>query len=379
MIYAEIVMNNHLHIVTLNVPYPPDYGGMIDSYYRIKTLHDLGVKIHLHCFEYGRKPSIELNRICETIHYYPRKTGFWRQLSMVPYVISSRKSVQLLDNLTKDHFPILFDGLHTTCFIDHPSLANRIKLVRVHNIEHKYYRTLARFESNPFKKIYFLFESIKLKRYESILDKADSIIAISVDEQIYFSRRYGKSIFISPFHPYESASILPGKGEYVLYHGDLSISENDKLVHLLIAHVFSKVSFPCIIAGRNPSKHLRTSVSCLKNVSLIENPTADDMNELIANAQVHLLPVLENNGLKLKLLLALFGGRHCVVNDQMVEGTYLHEICHIANTYEEMVNKIHSLMEQPFTSEMIEKRQQILKLHYDNTVNAGSIIEEAGR
>lgn len=372
-------MSDHLHIVTLNIPYPPDYGGMIDSYYRIKTLHDLGVKIHLHCFEYGRTPSLELNDLCDIVHYYPRKTSFWYQFSILPYIISTRKSVQLLDNLIKDQFPILFDGLHSTYYLNNPALANRKKLVRVHNIEHKYYRTLARFESNLLRKIYFLFESIKLQRYENILDKADSIITISADEQIYFSKRYGKSIFISPFHPYESVSILQDIGKYVLYHGDLSISENDKMVHLLIANVFSKVSFPCIIAGRNPSKHLKSSVSCLENVTLIANPSADEMNELIANAQIHLLPVLENNGLKLKLLLALYGGRYCVVNDQMVDGTYLKEICHVANSYQEMVMEIQLLMVQLFTSEMIETRRQHLKTHYNNQLNGRRMMEEVMR
>ena len=89
LISARIVMSDHLHIVTLNIPYPPDYGGMIDSYYRIKALHDLGVKIHLHCFEYGRTRSPELNRLCETVHYYPRKTSFWFQFSILPYIIFS--------------------------------------------------------------------------------------------------------------------------------------------------------------------------------------------------------------------------------------------------------------------------------------------------
>ncbi len=379
MIYARIVMSDHLHIVTLNVPYPPDYGGMIDSYYRIKALHDLGVKIHLHCFEYGRTRSLELNRLCEIVHYYPRKTSFWYQFSILPYIIFSRRSVQLLDNLINDQYPILFDGLHSTYYLNNMALANRKKLVRVHNIEHKYYRTLARFETNLLRKIYFLFESIKLKRFENILDKADSILTVSVDEQIYFSGRYGNSIFIPSFHPYDSVSILPGKGEYVLYHGDLSIRENDKMVHLLISHVFSKVSFPCIIAGRNPSKHLQNTVSYLENVTLIANPSADEMNELIANAQIHLLPVLENNGLKLKLLLALYGGRHCVVNDQMVDGTYLKEICHVANSYQEMVSEIQLLMIQFFTSEMIEARQKLLQTHYNNQLNGRRMMDEVMR
>ena len=38
---------NHLHIVTLDVPYPADYGGVVDLFYKLQSLHQLGIKIHL--------------------------------------------------------------------------------------------------------------------------------------------------------------------------------------------------------------------------------------------------------------------------------------------------------------------------------------------
>ena len=52
----------HLHIICLDVPYPVDYGGVFDLFYKIKTLHELGIKIHLHCFEYGRGQQPENQR-----------------------------------------------------------------------------------------------------------------------------------------------------------------------------------------------------------------------------------------------------------------------------------------------------------------------------
>ena len=32
-----------LHLVSFDVPYPPDYGGVIDVYNKIKTLYQVGV------------------------------------------------------------------------------------------------------------------------------------------------------------------------------------------------------------------------------------------------------------------------------------------------------------------------------------------------
>jgi hypothetical protein len=47
-------MNKTLHIICHDVPWPADYGGVVDLFYKIKALHDEGVKIKLHCFDYGR-------------------------------------------------------------------------------------------------------------------------------------------------------------------------------------------------------------------------------------------------------------------------------------------------------------------------------------
>ena len=65
--------DKHLHIVTHNVPFPANYGGVIDVFQKIKTLHALGVKIYLHCFTYDdRKEQPELNKYCEKVFYYKR-------------------------------------------------------------------------------------------------------------------------------------------------------------------------------------------------------------------------------------------------------------------------------------------------------------------
>jgi hypothetical protein len=53
-------LEKHLHIISFDVPYPANYGGVIDVFYKLKNLHKAGVKIILHCFEYGRGEQKEL-------------------------------------------------------------------------------------------------------------------------------------------------------------------------------------------------------------------------------------------------------------------------------------------------------------------------------
>tara|TARA_Y100000780_G_C13417375_1_gene314344 strand:- start:44 stop:391 length:348 start_codon:yes stop_codon:yes gene_type:complete len=103
-----------LNIVSFDVPCPPDYGGAIDIYYKLETLNDLGIKIYLHCFQYGRSDSKRLEEICVETFYYPRKRNFIPLFSQKPYIVETRFSSELLENLLKNDAPILFEGLHST-------------------------------------------------------------------------------------------------------------------------------------------------------------------------------------------------------------------------------------------------------------------------
>jgi len=40
----------HLHIISFDIPYPANYGGVIDVFYKLRALVSAGIKIHLHAF-----------------------------------------------------------------------------------------------------------------------------------------------------------------------------------------------------------------------------------------------------------------------------------------------------------------------------------------
>ena len=41
-----------VNIVSFNIPYPPNYGGVIDVFYKIKALSKEGYEVYLHTFIY---------------------------------------------------------------------------------------------------------------------------------------------------------------------------------------------------------------------------------------------------------------------------------------------------------------------------------------
>lgn len=368
-------MEKNLHIVTFNIPYPPDYGGIIDCYYRISTLHKAGIRLHLHVFEYGRRQSKELEAVCDNVTYYPRDTSLARHLSLLPYSVLSRKSEKLRANLMKDNFPILFDGIQTTLYLDDPALTDRKKIVRVHNIEPRYYLTLTKYEKNIIKKIFYLIEAARLKQYEKILRKADNLLTVSIVDHDYYNRKFRNSVMIPLSHPYDHADIAAGKGEYILYHADLTVNENMAVAKYLITGIFSKIPLRCIIAGKNPSAHLAAMIARYGNINLLPDPDNEKMDSLIRNAHINILPTMASNGMKLKLLISLYRGRHCIVNSTTINGSGLYSLCHVADSSEKMINKILNLMDQSYTEEMIEERRRVLAKNYDNKVNAVKLID----
>jgi hypothetical protein len=366
-------LGKKLHIICFDIPHPPDYGGVIDVFYKLKYLHQIGVEIILHCFQYGeRKANSMLNKYCSEVYYYPRKIGLPGLHVNLPYIVSSRKSDDLLKNLLMNDAPILFEGIHTTYYSNHPALAIRKKILRAHNIESEYYHELAKNTNQKLKRIYYFFEANRLRKYESNLQNFSIILPISESDYSYFKGRHPHvSHFLIPaFHANQHIGIKPGLGKYCLYHGNLSVEENIKSAQYLVHEIFSKVEIPLIIAGKNPTQAVTTLEG--KNVKLISNPDESSLAELIQNAQINVLPSFQQTGLKLKLLNALFLGRHCIVNNE-VESNLSTTVC-IARSNELFIQKIKELMSVEFGNLEIEERAKCLEYN-DNLTNAKAISD----
>jgi len=360
----------HLHIISFNVPYPADYGGVIDVFYRLKALHAAGVKIHLHCFSYGRVVAPELNQYCEEVVYYQRSMSVIHQFSGLPFIVKSRSKSALLQNLVKNDFPILFEGLHSCYFLDHPKLKDRLKMVRCHNVEHDYYYALATKTPAGLLRYYFKLEASKLKRFEKVLLQANHIAAISQSDTEYFEKEYGKTFLMPPCHPNDEVKIEEGKGEFILYHGNLSVQENDEAARFIVEKITPFVKFPFVIAGKNPSKSLKERASSCPNIQIISNPGEEQLSRLISDAHINLLPTFQATGFKLKLLNALFSGRFCIGTPQLTEGTGLDELCLTVENDRQMITEINQILGNEFSSEMVQFRK--LKLN-DNFSNQSAV------
>lgn len=370
-------MEKNLHIVCLDIPYPVDYGGVFDLFHKIKTLHELGIKIHLHCFEYGRGEQVILNDYCVEVTYYERNRGHKGFSTQIPYIVSSRSSAQLCENLQKDNFPILLEGIHCTYPLYCNYLNDRNVFLRLHNVEYQYYHQLYRHESSLLKKAYYYNESRLLKCYEQSIAKKASIIAVSQKDVQTYRETFGakKISYLPVFIPFQQVNSMEGIGTYCLYHGNLSVSENEKAAIWLLENVFNKIKMPFVIAGKNPSAKLERLAHLNCHTCLIANPGEDEIEDLISKAQINVLPAFNETGIKLKLLNALYNGRHCVVNDATVKESGLEAACHIGSTAEAMRQIVVQLYYHPFGEEEIRLRKKLLCSHYNNYRNGQELIE----
>ncbi len=370
-------MSKQLHVISFDIPYPANYGGAIDVYYKLKALHENGIEIILHCFEYRGNHAPELEKICSKVYYYKRNTSVLSHLSVLPYTVYSRKKNKLLENLLKDNYPILFEGLMSCYYLNHPGLANRIKLFREANIEQDYYKGLAKSTDSFIKKIYYSLESLRFKAFEKNLESADVLVAISQSDRDQLKSRFPhkRVEFIPGFHGNNSIVALPGQSDFLLYHANLSVPENELAAIYLCEKVFSKLSYKSIVAGLKPTKRLEKIIANYPNIELIANPVEAEMAALIRNAQVHVLVTFQGTGLKLKLLNTLFAGRHVLVNQLMLEGSGLDKLCHIANQSEEQIEICNKLMLIPFNQTDIIEREKILFPQFSNKVQAKRLSE----
>lgn len=375
----HILSADKFHIIAFDVPYPPNYGGIVDVFYKLKNLHAAGGKIIYHCFYYEghNLPTDLLEQYCDEIHYYPRKRKLWKLFfSSLPYVVASRDNKALLTRLLEDDFPILFDGIQTCYFMDHPQIKPRKRLFRANNIEHDYYAGLAQWETSWLKKIYLKTEAKRLARFESKLKGVDAILSVAKMDIPHFER-YAPTYHIPPFF----SSTVPVKinenltEKQVLFQGNLAVKENEHAALYILEKVAPLTSNKIIIAGKDPSDLLREMVARVTNVELKASPDIETMNSLIRHSRVNLLLTFQQTGIKLKLLHALESGQHIIMNDKMDDSGIFAALCHVHNDPESIANEIDLLIDTPFTQTEKDERDAKFAIHYGNAGNAKRILE----
>lgn len=337
-------MKKRIHIVSFDVPFPADYGGVIDIFLRVKWFSENGWEVILHCFEYKRPKDQELNKFAE-VHYYHRPTGINKLFSRLPFIVKTRINEKLKNVLLETDDIVLLEGLHCAHYLN---LRPGKFWLRTHNIEHEYYAELAKSAVGA-KRLFYSAEAKKLKNYESILSKAIGLLVIAENELEHFKKLNSNAIWLPPL--FENKSKFVETKPYILFHGNLSVEENHDAALWICYKILPHIrEIPFVFAGKEPSALLKFKIEAAGG-QLISNPSNAEMQLLINEAAVHLLWTKQASGVKLKFLNALASSGHLICSPEMVCGSGIREGFHLVKTAEEIVSILPKIILTKFSQD----------------------------
>lgn len=368
------MQNKKLHIVTFDNPFPPNYGGVIDVFYKIKALHLLGVEIYLHCFVNEiPQENIALEAISTKLFFYKRNKSVFNFFSKKPFSVVSRKHNELLQNLSTDNHPIFFEGLQSTFVLSKSSFKGRALYLRLHNLEDNYYKGLAKSETSFFKRIAYSLESKKYQLYKDIFKKFEKVFTLSNFETRFIEDNFGNAKYIPVFHGNQFVENLSEYGNYAFYNGDLRISDNRNVAQFLL-DVFNEIKdYKLIIASSISCNQIESKCKSSTNCSYISIKYQEHLNELVVNSHINVMLSFQESGTKLKAVNALYKGRFCIINKNMIDDDELLSLCTLAETKSDFVAAINKLKKMPYSG--FEKRKIILEKILNDKNNAMKIIE----
>lgn len=346
-------MHKRIHIVSFDVPYPADYGGVIDVYSRLKWFSEMGWTVILHCFHYKRPPAKALEKYAE-VHYYDRPLGLRYWFAKRPYIVQTRMHSQLEKVLAQTNDCVLLEGLHCAHYLH---LQPGKFYVRTHNIEHDYYQKLAG-SASWIKRMFYLSEAKKLKQYESTLAQAKALLVIAESEMEHFLQLNERCFFVPPI--IELNKQFKTTEPYVLFQGNLSVEENEEAVNWILATLSSQLNhIQLVIAGKNPSNALVEN--CKRHqVELVANPMDEEMDKWLGGARVHLLWTNNSSGVKLKFLKAMACSGHVICSQEMVEGSGLTNGFHLIESPAQTQQLVTDLLAKELTEKEWLRRVQEL-------------------
>jgi glycosyl transferase family 1 len=364
--------DKNLHIVSFDNPYPPNYGGVIDVFYKIKALHQIGYSIHLHCFVKEVPEEYEvLKSISAEVYFYKISQSPLYFFSKLPFSVISRNDSKLAENISRIKAPVLFEGLKTTCLVHDYRLKDYVKILRLQNIEEDYFNGISKSEESFLKKVLFKIEAWKYQKYKDVFSKFNSVISLSKFENEIMTEYCENPIYIPVFHGNEKVVPLDGFGDYAIYHGDLNTSDNRKCVAFLI-DAFRKIpEYKLIIASGSNEELVKRQIGDAQNIQFVKLQGFSHLKELLQKSHISISWSFQKSGTKLKAINSLFNTRFCIINENIIDDDVVSELCTLVNNQEELTAQIKILFQESFSD--YTRRSAILENYMSDINNAFQI------
>lgn len=312
-------------------------------------------------------------------------------LGTIPYNVerfySKAVTAQLETLLNENQYDFIqLESAFTALYMDDIRKHTDIPvIIRTHNIEYLIWERLSVHEKNPVKKFFFKHLAKRLRRFETdYYSKADGIASITMDDRL----RMLEMGITSPISVVTAGIVLD---KYLKYKGEkgrantlFSISSLDWMPNIEGLKWFLKQVWPQVmlakpelelhIAGKATPQWLKE----LNQKNVIVHGFVDDSVAFMNAYQLMIVPLLSGSGMRVKIIEGFASGK-CVVSTSVgAEGIpYSNdENIVIADTVDEWVNAITSLIENEEKRAMIEQNaQELVCREFENKNVTGKVIE----
>ncbi|XOQ67829.1 MAG: glycosyltransferase family 4 protein [Pseudomonas helleri] len=316
-------------IISPDYPYPPNHGGRVDIWNRIVLLSELNHEVDLIITTQettlSNEEEVEFRRHVADVTFIKRKKKILPFLFGIPYQISSRTALNKFKSSKKYDY-IILESEATSPILDSPTVKDSKTLLRVHNNESKYYRSLFKSTGNIVKKIYYLYESLTYKKHSiKVKNRVDAILHISSDElssELAFNTE--KSFFLPPYiNTSNLKEIATSKENKVIFIGNLFTANNINGLQWYLDNVHQRLltinnEYSLTIAGNTRGGEIPIRNADQANITIIDSPK--NLANIYKNAAVFIIPLLEGAGVKLRAINAISEGIPIVSTTTGIEG-----------------------------------------------------------
>jgi hypothetical protein len=333
------------------MPYPPNHGGRVDAWRRIKAFKQAGVSLQFIAWQGDRPESRptpeqlkELSRYVDEIHLFTigsdwasrvrRIFNLTRYSSHAASRLLSGNELQGLRNAVKKFNPsaIWLDAIYGGVLARQLALQQGVSFyVRSHNLEHRYMARQAGLATNLRDRLAWGLAVFHLEEFEtSLLRDSRRYYDCSYDDlQFWQARGVSNGRYlpqtIEPEVDFAGSDYPPVKqGEFdVVFMGNLHSPNNVEGLLWFFGKVLPRVleKIPqcrVLVAGSKPCEEIRTACERFDGVTLIPNP--ENSADMYRAGKVLINPVLSGSGVMVKSIEMIFFDGALVCTHQGVYG-----------------------------------------------------------
>lgn len=370
-------MHRSINIISGQIPCPNTPGDAQQTYWLIGGLCAAGIDVHLYTFkEEGANTEVTIDpttdpkllEVCASITSYPVNKGHRNFSFSVPYAVAKYQNEQLENDLAKNNYPILIEGLGPCSLAFSKILANKKIWVRLLTFAPGYFGYLQERSKAPLKKLYYQREAVLAKKLLKKISQRVWWIVPSLADKTELENVFlgGNILTLDLFNNNNTITSKTGLGNYCLFQGNLADAATHKTAVWLLTHVFHNLTVPFVITGNNPAPALIELAHKQPHTCIVANPSAPERSDMIEKAQIILQPSFIKSGPDEALIEGIKMGRHCLTNSKTTGNPYA-PCYHQGSSASAFQEIIVQLYHHPFSEEEIETRKKALATEKSNT------------